>query len=147
MKRAANILFLVGAIISIVTAVSGILSGIAFIVLGCIPEIKQAIIDGVNNGSIQTTEATAEAAAAVFQYTFIACGVSVLFCSLFAIPNCIFAFKARNCNSRVIFILNIVFGVICCVEVNVVGAVFALIKGDTIENNAHEEPKQVVEAE
>ena len=147
MKKAANILFLVGAILSIATAVSGILSGVAFIVLGSIPEIKQAIIDGINNGTIQTTEANAEAAAAVFQYTFIASGISVLFCSLFAIPNCFFAFKGRNSNNHVMFILNIVFGVISGVIVNVVGAVFALVKGDTIVDAPAQETKEVEQAE
>ena len=57
-----------------------------------------------------------------------------LLVAAFAVPSAIFAFKARNSDNRTYFILNIVFGVLACVEVNVVGAIFALIKGDTVEN-------------
>lgn len=141
MKRAANILFLIGAILSIVAAASYFICSIVFIVLGTSPALREAIIESINSGQATTTLPSAEEAATFMQATFVATGIVMFIPALCAIPSAIFAFKARNSDKKVFFILNIVFGVLSSATVNVVGAVFALIKGDTIENK----PVEIVE--
>ncbi len=141
MKRAANILFLIGAILSIVAAASYFICSIVFIVLGTSPALREAIIESINSGQATTTFPSAEEAATFMQATFVATGIVMFIPALCAIPSAIFAFKARNSDKKVFFILNIVFGVLSSATVNVVGAIFALIKGDTIENK----PVEIVE--
>ena len=141
MKRAANILFLIGAILSIVAAASYFICSIVFIVLGTSPALREAIIESINSGQATTTLPSAEEAATFMQATFVATGIVMFIPALCAIPSAIFAFKARNSDKKAFFILNIVFGVLSSAAVNVVGAIFALIKGDTIENK----PVEIIE--
>ena len=134
MKRAANILFLVGAILSIVMGVSMLIAAVTCIVLGSVPAFRDALMDIIQRYAPEQAAADIEAGLQIAQITMIACGVVYLIVAAFAVPSAYFAFKARNSDNRTYFILNIVFGVLACVEVNVVGAIFALIKGDTVEN-------------
>ena len=134
MKRAANILFLVGAILSIVMGVSMLIAAVTCIVLGSVPAFRDALVDLIQRYTPEQAAADIEAGLQIAQITMIACGVVYLIVAAFAVPSAYFAFKARNSDNRTYFILNIVFGVLACVEVNVVGAIFALIKGDTVEN-------------
>ena len=143
MKKAANILFLVGFILSIVMGVSMLIAAITCIVLGSVPAFKDALLDLIQRYAPEQAAADIEAALQIAQITMVSCGVVYLIVAAFAVPSALFAFKARNSDNRTYFILNIVFGVLACVEVNVVGAIFALIKGDTIENKQ----ENVVEVE
>ena len=144
MKRAANILFLVGMILSIVMGVSMLIAAITCIVLGAVPAFRDALLDVIQRYAPEQAAGDIEAALQFAQITMVACGVVYLIVAAFAVPSAIFAYKARNSDNRTYFILNIVFGVLACVEVNVVGAIFALIKGDTIENKPQD---NVVEVE
>ena len=134
MKKAANILFLVGAIVSIVAAVTALSTAIVFLVLGSSASLRDAIIASIESGQSSTDAASPEAAAQIVQLTFTCTGAMLLVPAVCAVPSAIFAFKARNTDNHAFFVLNIVFGLLSGVEVNVVGAIFALIKGDTIEN-------------
>lgn len=134
LKKAANILFLVGAIVSIVFGVVFLVSGIVLSALGTSAELKDLFVQAAKEADPQATAETIEAAYLVIQATFVACAVFCFIFSAFSIPSCIFSFKARNSNVKAFFILNIIFGILSCSTVNVVGAVFALIKGDTIES-------------
>ena len=134
MKRAANILFLIGAILSIVTAVSLVVTSIILILVGVLPVFKDALMDIANRYAPEQAAADIEAALAIARVVMITYGVTFLVIAIFSSVSSVVAFKARNTDNKTMFILNIVFGVLGCVEVNVVGAIFALIKGDTIEN-------------
>ena len=144
MKRAANILFLIGFILSIVMGVSMLIASVVCIVLGAVPAFKDALVELAQRYAPEQAAADIDLAIQVAQATLIACGVVYLIVAAFAVPSALFAFKARNSDNRTYFILNIIFGVLACVEVNVVGAIFALIKGDTIENKPQD---NVVEVE
>ena len=144
MKKAANILFLVGFILSIVMGVGMLIASVVCIVLGAVPAFKDALVEFAQRYAPEQAAADIDLAIQIAQATLIACGVVYLIVAAFAVPSALFAFKARNSDNRTYFILNIVFGVLACVEVNVVGAIFALIKGDTIENKPQD---NVVEVE
>ena len=133
LKKAANILFLVGAIVSIVFGVSYLIGGIVTAALSASPELKDMFVQAAQQADPQASAETIEAAYLLMQASLISGSVCCFIFGAFCIPSCIFSFKARNSNVKAFFILNIVFGVLSWSTVNVVGAVFALIKGDTIE--------------
>ena len=141
LKKAANILFLVGAIVSIVFGVSYLIGGIVTTVLSVSPEIKDMFVQAAQQADPQASAETTEGAYLLLQASLISSSVCCFIFGAFCIPSCIFSFKARNNNVKTFFILNIVFGILSWSTVNVVGAVFALIKGDTIV----EEPAPQVE--
>ena len=133
MKKAANILFLIGGVYALVGLLSLVVTGVLLIVFstsGLTDVIKQAIIDG----SIQTSyQGTIEEVTKLVQITLLTSGIIVLCFVPLCIVSSILSFKARNSRSHGLFIANIVFGVLSGNDVSVVGAIFALIKGDTIE--------------
>ncbi len=131
LKKAANILFLIGAIAAIVVGVCYLLTSVAFLVLGTSEAFRQAVIDGIQSGEVKS-DLTPEEAANVLQAFFLASGIILLVPTACSIPSCIFSFKARNSNNRAFFVLNIVFGILGSTIVNVVGGVFGLVRGDTI---------------
>lgn len=141
LKKAANILFLVGAIVSIIFGVSYLIGGIVTTVLSVSPEIKDMFVQTAQQADPQASAETIEGAYLLLQASLISSSVCCFIFGAFCIPSCIFSFKARNSNVKTFFILNIVFGILSWSTVNVVGAVFALIKGDTIV----EEPAPQVE--
>ena len=142
LKKAANILFLVGAIFAIVWAVGYLVGGIVTAVLGGSQVFKDAFIEAAQKADPEATAETIEAAYALVQSTLISSAVFCFICFAFCIPSAIFSFKARNSDKKAFFILNIIFGVLSWTIVNVVGAVFGLVKGDTIVNEA---PAQIEE--
>ena len=131
LKKAANILFLIGAILAIVVGVCYLLTSVTFLVLGTSQAFRQAVIDGINSGSVQS-DFTPEEAANLLQAFFLTSGIVLLIPMACSIPSCIFSFKARNSDNKAFFVLNIVFGILGSTVVNVVGGVFGLVKGDTI---------------
>lgn len=143
LKKAANILFLVGAILAIVWAVGYLAGGIATAVLAADPTVKDLFFEAAQKADPQATAETIEAAYMLFQTGLTSSSVFCFICLAFCVPSCIFAFKARNSDNKAFFILNIVFGILSWTIVNVVGAVFALIKGNTLVN---EQPVAEVEA-
>ena len=131
MRRASQILFLVGMILSIVAAVGCGISAIVCFVAGGDPKIGEMIAKGLAeameaanyNGSV-----SAEELAKLIQGAYIGGGIACLFVTGFAIANAVFSAKAKDGRpTRTISILCIVFGILSDVIVTVVGAVFALI--------------------
>ena len=141
MKKAANILFLVGAIFAIVWAVGYLVGGIVTAVISGSQVFKDTFVETAHRADPEATAETIEAAYLVVQYVLVSSSVFCFVCFAFCIPSAIFSFKARNSDNKVFFILNIVFGILSWTIVNVVGAVFALIRGDTFE----EAPAQIEE--
>lgn len=148
MRRAAQILFLVGMILSIITAVSCCISGIVCIVAGGNAEFGEMLAKGFAelmqsanyNGSVAPEEL-----AAMIQGAYIGIGVWCIIIAAIAVVNAVFCSKARDGRpTRTTAILCIVFGILSSVMVSVVGAIFALICNsreqnqptDTFENQA-----------
>ena len=80
--------------------------------------------------------------AKLFQIYLKVSGVSLFFMAAFAAVSSIVSFKARNNDSKKLFILNIVFGVISGVEVNLVGGILALIALKKQSNEENIEQKE-----
>lgn len=135
MKRAANIIYLVAAIVSIVLAVTYIVLGVAGIVFSN-PDLRPEIIKAIEEGAIHSDiPGTPEEKAGAIQLMLLVMGIAFLLDALVAGANAVISFKARNASSKALFITSIVLGAISGVEINIVASIFALIKGNTIENN------------
>ena len=142
LKKAANILFLVGMIFAIVWGVGYLIGGIVTAVLGGSQVFKEAFIEAASKADPEATAETVEAAYLLVQGSLIGSAIVCFICCAFCVPSAIFAFKARNTDNKAFFVLNIIFGILSWTIVNVVGAVFALIKGDTVVEEA---PAQIEE--
>ena len=127
MRKASQILFLVGGIMSLACALGYLISAIVFIVLGS-PALTQPLLDLYNEGKITTDiSGTPEEIIHILQIIFMVFGICMIFPVVFSIVSAVVAFKARKVQSRGLFIVNIVFAIMGGVIVNAVGGVLALI--------------------
>ena len=120
MRKTANTLILVGAILSIVMAFSFLISAIVFFVISSDAVIEEML-------KTATYDVTEEEARMILKTTFITLGVVFAFVSTFDIVNAIIAFISRKKESKAAYILNIVFGLLSGVEVNAAGGVVGTI--------------------
>lgn len=131
MKKASKILYLVGAILSILVALSFILLGVAYIVLGSIGASYNPadIVNYINANYPELAGTITVEMITTFMATAITSGVIYLISSCFSIASAVFAFKARKeeLPSKVVAILNIVFGILGCGLANAVAGVFSLV--------------------
>lgn len=119
MRRASQVLFKIGKIISIFELVAYLICVVVFFILGgSVALIQQGLEDGSITTDIQgNPEEVAIALAAVF----IALAVVFLFLGAFVIVNVVLTSKALKNPTKGICIANIVFGIISGAEVNAVG--------------------------
>ena len=110
MKKASGIILLIGAIIGFVTAILLSISGIIFLVLGS-PTMVQIIKEGIQNGTLQTTESV-DVAIAIWQTTFITMGVIMLLFQLVMLASSIVGLIARKRESKALYVVAIVLGAI-----------------------------------
>ena len=112
MKTAQKILMIIGGIASIgMTFLWFIVSMIFFIGAG-----SAEFIEKYNDDDPEAVKAMLMV-------------IGVIFCimAILAVVNAIVAFKGKNTDKKGLLIMNIVFGALSGVEVNIVGAIFGLI--------------------
>ena len=127
MKKASNYILLAGIIYSFVVVVTlCVLAGI-FLSFNN-PNGKQAIIEGIQNGTFHTsfTGSTEEQADQVI-ILFVALAIIFFVMAFFALINAFIAIMGKSKKTQGLYILNIVLGVISGVYVNAVGAIFGLV--------------------
>ena len=117
MRKASKVLFRISGILSIVFAVSMLISCVIFFVLSA-PFAKDALADMVKG-----TKMTVEQLQSVFQTL----GITFIFCGLACIANAIICFNAARKDSIGLYIVSIVFGAISGVELNILASIFGLI--------------------
>ena len=101
---------------------------VVFIIFGT-PLCTELITKGVEQGAIHTSfhaENVDEAVIAI-QATFIAVGVVFFILMAFAIANGIIVGVTKKGKSRALYIINIVFGYLSGVYLNLVAGIFGLI--------------------
>ena len=126
MKRASKVLLTVGAIYSLVVAITFVFCMIMFIIFS-LPFFMDLVRQGLESGEISTNIESVDAALMFTQAVFITCAVTFGILSIFCFINSSFAFKARKEQTRSLLILNIVFGFLSGVEINAVGGILGLI--------------------
>ena len=127
MKTTSKVLLVIGGVLEIVAALGFLIFAIVFLVMGS-PEAKQAIIDGLNNGSIQTTaQGTPEEIASAMQVLFLTFGYIFLGLLPFAILAAVFSFVSNSKPSKTKLILTMVFSFLSGIEISLIGGIFGLI--------------------
>ena len=141
MKKAANILFLIGMILSILTAIGYLISGIICLAANNAPELKEQLIQVLENNHIPQAQMIAN----LIQRSLIGSAISAFISCGFAIANAPISWNGRTKGNTTIYVLNIVFGILSGVIINVVGAILALIadgntkKREEVDAQAKEE--------
>ena len=126
MKKASQILLLVGGIYSFLCAWCFLLCGVGGIVAGAVggPELveylKSVNFDFAKFGLTpdQVAEVATAAGIAFGVFMFLFCG--------FAIANGVIALLGRKKQSKTFYILNAVFGTLSCTIINGVGGVMGM---------------------
>ena len=122
MRRASNILLLVGGIYSIVCAVTFFVTAIVFFVGGT-PIYGRYLEEALIQAGIDDPERVR----LLVQLSSILCGVAFIICAILCIPSAILSFVARNKPTKGLLIANIVIGYLCGTTYNVVGGILGLI--------------------
>ena len=125
LKKAAQIVMLVGAILGIVSIVGLLIAAIVFFIVGGNADlIRQMIADG----TIKTTaQGTPEEIAQVVATVFVALGV---FCIVLVVPALVAAilgFKNKSVVSKGGLIATIVLSVLGCNTVLLVGSILGVV--------------------
>ena len=127
MKSASRILLLISGILSIVAAVLYLIFGILMLAMTG-ESGKAAMQEAINNGTVTVASGlTQEEAIAALQGMALAVGVVFMFLVVFCIINSVLSFKARNHQTKGLLILNIVFGALSGVLLNILGGIFGLV--------------------
>ena len=133
MKKASNILFLVGEIVSVIVAVVYITCGSLFAVYSS-PDKTDEIIYGIEHEIIHSGfKGTVEEQAYFIQVLFLTLAIVFFIMLAIVLINLAVTIIARRNTTKTTCILNIVFGTLSGVEVNLVGGIFGLIS--TIREN------------
>lgn len=130
MRKASEILLLISGILSIIAAFGYLVSMIVFFVLGS-PSFTNIVIQGLEDGTIQTTiQGTPAEVAAFMQLTFMTLAIVFIFLLLFAVGSAIVAFLGKKKGGTALYILNIVFGLLSGTILNIVGGIIGLVAKD-----------------
>ena len=122
MKKACNVLLLVGTIVSIVLAVVSFLTAISFLF----------ILSNFDRMAHQSTPSGYNEE--VIYYLFMGYTIFFFALAISSILNAVFANASRNCPTRNTYILNIVFGALS-IPVTIVAGIFGIILLNREENS------------
>ena len=132
MRKASKILFLVGAIVAIVAAVTCLVTGLVLVIIPNTDAFYEIAIKDNTPEQVQAAQAA-----------LVICGSVTLFGIPFCVADSVFGFKAfkQERPSVTLNVLNIVFGALS-VYVNIVGGIFALIADGQEDRRAKAEEKK-----
>ena len=127
MRKVANIMMLLNGIFSIILAVTMVITGVVFILMGT-PLLDFSIQEIMNEAEAYIPEGISpEVLIAILRTTFIASGVIV---ALTAVPLGILAnlsFKTRHEYTRGRYLAVIIMSAIFEIEFGIIGGIFGLI--------------------
>ena len=128
MKKASEILLLIGFILAIVGAVGLFITAIVFFVLGS-PAMREMIIEGINNGTIVINgfTGTAEEAATIYQAAMLGTGFGMLVGAAVEVGGAVVCFLARQKQRQGLYIATIVLGALGAGACLIVGGIFGLV--------------------
>ncbi len=131
MKKASNILLLVGGILQIVCALTFLILGIVFIAMAS-PASADLIREGLESGTIHSDiQGSTEEIIQALQIVFTALAVVFFVFTLFGVIGTIVTFSAKKKQTKGSFIAAIIFGVLSGPVVPAVGGIFGLIAGNS----------------
>ena len=127
MKKASEILLLIGFILGILSVVGTLVTSIVFFVLGS-PAFYDTLLAGLKDGSTKSDfPGTPEEQAALIQAMFNTIGACCIVGMLVEVAAVIVAFFARQRQTQGLYIATIVLGVLSGGTCLLVGSIFGLI--------------------
>ena len=126
MKKASQILLLVGGIYSFFVAWSYLICGVGFIVAGAIGGSKLVELLQEYGVDFSAIGLTAEQVAEIATAAGVALGVVMILWCIFAIANGVIALLGRKKQNKTFYLLNAIFGTLSLVFVNGVGGVMGM---------------------
>lgn len=126
MRKASDIVLLVGGIVEILATITFLALAIVFMVLAS-PASAEIIKEGLENGTITTSfTGSVDEQVALIQLAFKAVGVVFVVLTVFSLIGCVVSFLAKAKKTNPLYVLAIVFGAVST-YVPLVGGIFGLI--------------------
>ena len=126
MRKASDIVLLVGGILEILATLTFMALALVFMILAS-PASAEIIKEGLQNGTITTSFAgSVDEQVAVIQLAFKAMGVVFVVLTVFSLIGCVVSFLAKAKKTNPLYVLAIIFGAVS-IEVPLVGGIFGLI--------------------
>lgn len=134
MKKAANVLYIIGYILCIVSAVCLLPPSPILIVLGFSPSINKSIVEAVEQYAPSSLAEHAQLFASLLQVGFILTSIFFILIGLACVVNAIVVGRARREQTHSLYIATIVLGAFT-VNITVLAGIFSLIseKNENIE--------------
>ena len=127
MKKASDILLLIGAIFTIFAAI-GCLIGMIVLFVFASPNYTQVLVDAIKSGEIHSdVQGSAEEIAAVLQLGFRFGGIGCLVATLCEVAVVVVAFVARAKQTTGLYIASLVLGVLGGSLLVLLGSIFGLV--------------------
>lgn len=128
LRKISKILYLVGGILAFVGAAISVVAGIVCLILGALPQIHDALVQGFEQGTINSTiNATPAENASFTQIMLLVSGILMLIFSLFNVVAGVFSLISRNKKSLALSIVCIILGFIAEGYIIIGGAVVGII--------------------
>lgn len=129
MRKASDILLIIGAIFSILGAIGCLIATIVLFVMAS-PEYTQYIIDAIKAGTVKTDiPGTPEEIAAIIQAGIRIGAIACIFALLFEIAAAVLAFVAKAKGTTGLYIASLVLGVLAGHVLILLGSIFGLVSG------------------
>ena len=126
MRKASDIVLLVGGIVEILATITFLALAIVFMVLAS-PASAEIIKEGLQDGTITTSfVGSVDEQVAMIQLVFNAVGVVFVVLTVFSLIGCVVSFLAKAKKTNPLYVLAIIFGAVT-IEVPLVGGIFGLI--------------------
>ena len=129
MKKASEVLLLIGAILSFVSLL-GLLVGAIILFVFASPALTDLIIEGINNGSVHSSQTgTPEEVAAFVQMTLSITAVVLLVCMIPVVVAGIFALRASKKQDMTSYIVALVLALVFGGNIiTVIGAILGIVE-------------------
>lgn len=138
MRKVSNILFLIGGIYAIVSAVTLFVFAIIFLT-GASPLLEVALKPILEQNGVTDPDKVV----LLIRIYSIVCGVVFLIVAALCIPSAIVSFLVRKNPSKGLLIANIVIGYLCGTTYNVVGGILGLIYNYRLAKKEAQQPKVI----
>ena len=127
MKKASDILLIIGFVFGVLGVISGIVLTITFFATS---GNRDAVIEAINNGSIHTTlPGTVEQQADTICRVLRGAAISGIVAVVLGVVFCVVSLLAERKGSTVLYIITLVFSVLAFNIISIVGAILGLLSG------------------
>ena len=134
MSKLSKTFLLIGAILSLIVAVTMVICGIVFLAFSA-PAVKEYIIELLEQAEIHTDiPGTPAEQAASIQTIFMSIGIVFMIWAVVCVISAVVAFVGRNKQTNGLLVANIVLGLFSG-EFNTAGGILGLIANARIERN------------